>query len=176
MHKLLRFTHGKVKHSLMLLAFMCCLVPDAFVQEIASIRISSNVTSSTQVELLTLQDLYIDESYVENGHISISPVTSSMAGKLLIKGQPQAIIRITFVHQPPLVNLTRKGSLMFSYDISGFSSDNQKASLPLDVLEKTLQLNDHGEYFLWIGGRAEVGDVAPGEYEGELTLEIEYPQ
>jgi hypothetical protein len=73
-----------------------------------------------------------------------------------------------------LVNTTGDGVLSCKYLLSGFRSDNQGASQLLDQVERIVQFNEKGEYYLWLGGRVDLNNARPGNYDGEFTIQIEY--
>ncbi len=168
------FEEGYGKWIIITLVFFSSMITTLHAQNVISITASAMVTSNSEIELVTIYNILIDETSADNGIIHISPVNDALAGKLLVKGQPDAVIRITFSQQPPLVNSNGKGTLVLHYEISGYNEDNQRASQLLDVLERSLKFNKKGEYYLWVGGRVDITNARPGSYEGEFTLEIEY--
>ena len=65
-------------------------------------------------------------------------------------------------------------TLPYSLDVAGHKFDHQTSSHQM-VNPNTIQTNDSGEFFLWIGGSITVGaDQAPGLYETTITVEAEY--
>jgi hypothetical protein len=73
-----------------------------------------------------------------------------------------------------LVNTSGDGTLVCKYSVSGFKSDNQRASQLLDQVERIVQFNENGEFYLWLGGRVDLTRARPGNYDGEFTIQIEY--
>lgn len=64
--------------------------------------------------------------------------------------------------------------LPYSPDVAGHKFDRQTAAHQL-VNPNTIQTNDSGEFFLWVGGSITVAaDQAPGLYETTITVEAEY--
>lgn len=139
-----------------------------------SIKATAIVTSKAEIELFTINDLLINADNAVNGIVYISPINDENAGKILIKGKSDAQMRLSFVNQLSLSNASGKGTLLFEYQMSGYNSDNKHASRILDALEQTLQFNSNGEYYIWVGGRVDISNAQPGNYEGEFTLEVEY--
>ena len=157
-------------------SLLCCLFLTMALQgqnEI-SIRASANVVEVTGIELIPLKDMIVDEASAKDGLLDISPVTDEKAGKVLVKGKINAQVRLTYVRDMFLTNSSGDGSIIFKYVLSGFSSDNQHASQLLEQVERVVQFNEKGEYYLWLGGQVNLSDSKPGSYEGEFTIEIEY--
>lgn len=64
--------------------------------------------------------------------------------------------------------------LPYNLDLAGHKFDHQTAAHQL-MNPNTIQTNDSGEFFLWIGGTITVAaDQAPGLYETTITVEAEY--
>jgi hypothetical protein len=143
-------------------------------QNSISIRASATVVEATGIELITLKDINIDEASAQNGSLEISPLTSERAGKMLVKGKSNSSIRLSYLNQLALVNTSGDGTIVFQYVVSGNRTDNQNASQPLDQIERIVQFNERGEYYLWLGGTVDLTNATPGSYDGEFTIQIEY--
>jgi len=159
-----------------LLSFVLSLLlfSNLHAQEAVSITASATVLEISEIELVTIKDMNVDEAFAENGILNISPVTDMNAGELLVMGRANAQMRITSPDQTVLVNTSGQGTLIFYNVISGFPSDNQHASQLLDAVDNVPQFNEEGQYYLWVGGRVDISNARPGNYEGEFILEIEY--
>jgi hypothetical protein len=172
-----KFSHRSLKSVIRAMAALCLILlfqPVLHAQKSVSIRASATVVEETGIQLVPINDMIIDESSAHNQIIDISPITDQAAGKILVKGKINAMIRLSYRHQQIVVNTSGEGTLAFDYVVSGFPSDDQKASRFLDALENAPQFNEKGEYYLWVGGRVDIGNARPGSYEGEFILEIEY--
>ena len=143
-------------------------------QDKVTIKATATVVSNSEIELITLNDLVLDPALSHDGEIEISPKLDADAGKMLVKGKPEARIRLMFVPKMKLMNSRGKGYLTLDFQLSGFPGDNQQASEILDAVERVIFFNNSGEYYLWIGGMMDISHARPGSYEGEFTLEIEY--
>jgi hypothetical protein len=143
-------------------------------QNSISIRASATVVEATGIELITLKDINIDEASAQNGSLEISPLTSERAGKMLVKGKSNSSIRLSYLNQLALVNTSGDGTIVFQNVVSGNRTDNQNASQPLDQIERIVQFNERGEYYLWLGGTVDLTNATPGSYDGEFTIQIEY--
>lgn len=162
---------------LLRMLFLCLLFlfqPGIYAQTSVSIRASATVVETTGIQLIPLNDMIIDESSVQDGIIDISPITDEKAGKILVKGKINAMIRLSYLNQQLVVNTSGDGMIVFKYVVSGFQSDDQHASQILDAVFHVPQFNEKGEYYLWIGGRIDINNARPGNYEGEFIFEIEY--
>lgn len=139
-----------------------------------SIRAMATVVEKSEIELVTIKNLDLDLNRAVDEQIIISAKTDPEAGNMLVKGKPGAHIRITYLPEMELVNTTGAGSLTVFYEVYGYPGDNQTASEPLDAVDRMMRINPEGHYYLWIGGRINVKEARPGNYEGEFTIEIEY--
>ena len=154
----------------------CCLILMTVLngQSTISIKASATVVQVEGIELITLKDLIIDEASSESKILNISPVVDENAGKMLVRGKVNSSVRLTYVKDLFLSNTTGDGSIIFKYSMSGNRTDNQMASQPLDQVERIIQFNEKGEYYLWLGGQVDLSNARPGSYAGEFTLQIEY--
>jgi len=172
-----KLSHRLLKSVIRIMTSLCLLLlfpPGIHAQSSVNIRASATVVEETGIQLISINDMIIDETAAHNEIIDISPITDASAGKIQIMGKINAMIRLSYLHQQVVVNTSGDGTLLFDYVVSGFPSDNQKASRFLDALENAPQFNEKGEYYLWIGGRIDINNGRPGNYEGEFILEIEY--
>ena len=159
-----------------MLAFCLFLLfqPGARSQTSGSIRASATVLEATDIQLITMKDMMIDESTAQDGILNIAPVTDEKAGKILIKGKANSSIRLSYLNEMLLVNSSGVGTLVCKYSVSGYKSDNQGASQLLDMVERVILLNEKGEFYLWLGGTIDLSKARPGSYDGEFTIQIEY--
>lgn len=138
------------------------------------IRASATVVEATGIQLIPMKDMIIDEASAQDGILNISPVTDEKAGKLLVKGKVNSSIRLSYLNEMALVNTSGDGTLVCKYVVSGYRTDNQSASQLLDQVERIVQFNEKGEFYLWLGGRVDLSRARPGSYDGEFTIQIEY--
>lgn len=138
------------------------------------IKAQAEVINKTEIELVTIKDLEIEESMAREGVIRISAKYDSQAAVMVVKGRYNAKFRISFVPVVEIVNSIGPGKLLMHYDIYGYSRDNQSASEPIDAVERILQLDSDGKYYLWVGGRIDISKAMPGCYYGNFTIKIEY--
>ncbi|MDP1623556.1 MAG: DUF4402 domain-containing protein [Bacteroidales bacterium] len=139
-----------------------------------TIKATARVMEIVEIEMVTIRDMQIEVSSAVDGIISIDPLHDPSAGVMMLKGRPEAQFRVTFLPMVDLQNTRGKGSLLFTYNVHGFSVDDQPAGEPIDAVDRILRFSDQGKYYLWIGGRIDISNARQGSYEGEFTLEIEY--
>jgi hypothetical protein len=161
----------KLLFMLMLLAPTVLMAQD---QGQISIKTTALVIEHSEIELITIKDLEIDESMAFEGKIYIAAQSDPKSGVMLVKGRPNANIRITYLPEMLLINSYGNGDLKFYYEVYGYPTDNQSASEPLEMVDRMMRLSKEGNYYLWVGGHIDFSNAWPGNYEGEFTLEIEY--
>ncbi|MEI7895738.1 MAG: DUF4402 domain-containing protein [bacterium] len=157
-----------------LLCLLLLLQPGIFAQTSGNIRASATVVEATDILLIPMKDMVIDETSARDGILDISPITDVKAGKILVKGRSNSSVRLSYLNEMSLVNTTGEGTVVCKYVISGFKSDNQAASQLLDQVERIVQFSEKGEFYLWLGGKVNLSRARPGNYDGEFTIQIEY--
>lgn len=142
---------------------------------------SVTITASAQViggdiDLETISDMgIIDAQRTQGGdELYINPVFDPQAGIMRARGTPGAQIRVSFLEEMQITRREGGGSIFFVYEISGYPGDNQRESELLTLIEHELHFNVDGEFYFYIGGRVDLSEAVPGNYDGEFTLEIEY--
>jgi hypothetical protein len=157
-----------------IIAALFCSQANVKGQTSGNIRTAATVVEATGIELIPMKDMVIDEAGATNGILEISPVTDEKAGKMLVTGKPNSSVRLSYLDEMSLVNTAGEGTLVCKYVLSGHRTDNQRASQLLDQVERVVQFNDKGEYYLWLGGKVNLSNARPGSYDGEFTIQIEY--
>jgi hypothetical protein len=142
----------------------------------AEINVSATVIGSTQnsIELITVNTIQFGNTQPEDGQIYINPITSLNAGFMIANGNPEAEFRLNYLPDRILTQINGNGSLIFNYQISGNSEDDQATSELLDLENRNLRFNEEGQFFIWVGGLIDLSNAAPGNYEGDFTIEIDY--
>ncbi len=138
-----------------------------------SLNVSARVFPTT-VELITIQSMNLAGIEAENDIITINPITSGNAGKMIAIGNANSEINISFIESRELVRNQGNETLTFYYTIAGNTIDDQSTSEILDRDNRELNFNSEGQFYLWIGGSVDISTAAPGSYQGEFTIEIEY--
>ena len=141
-------------------------------QSEVSINVAASVISS--VEYLTIQSMRLTKAETQNDVITVSPLTSPNAGKMIAVGTPNKDIRISFQRARELTRIEGGSTLIFNYRLAGNTVDDQSTSELLDDENRSFKFNENGQFFIWIGGSVDISTALPGNYQGEFTLEIEY--
>ncbi len=146
-------------------------------ENVRSVNISASATvMSSNIELETISDMGIVDArnLQEDNVIYINPVFDPEAGIMRARGNPGAQIRVSYLEEMEVSRREGPGSLYFVYEVSGYAGNNQRESELLDQIERELRLNDEGIFYFFIGGRVDLSQALPGNYDGEFTIEIEY--
>lgn len=142
-----------------------------------SVSISASATVvGSDIQLETISEMgIIDASFLQDGlEIYINPVFDPEAGIMRATGMPNAQIRVSYIAEEIVSRREGPGTLNFVYSVSGYPGDNQRESELLELIEHEMHFNERGEFYFWIGGRIDLSDAQPGNYDGEFTIEIEY--
>lgn len=140
--------------------------------DIISVRVSAEVTSA--VEVITIQNIRFDETRPSQKYAEISPVLDSNAGYMKARGKPNAQVRISYIQENTVYKTNGVGTLTFNYSIAVNDNSDQATGELLLNDGNNFTLNSNGELFIWVGGRVDLSNAAPGTYVGNFMLEIEY--
>lgn len=139
-----------------------------------SITAQATVIDNSGIELVTIKNMDIDVGMAIDGKIYVSAKRDASAAMMMLKGRANAKFRVTFPPMVKIANSTGTGTLTLYYEMYGYQSDNQSASEPIDAVERNLQISSDSKYYFWVGGRVDINNARPGNYNGEFTLQIEY--
>lgn len=139
-----------------------------------SVSIDVNARVIESINVTTIRDMHFGDVQPGQKVINISPVNDPTAGKMVATGTPKTRIRVSFLQEWELTNDRGGQSLTFFYRVAGNTSDNQNTAELLQTDNRDLYFNADGEFYFWIGGRVDITNALPGNYEGEFTIEIEY--
>jgi hypothetical protein len=139
-----------------------------------SIKANATVMEKIGIEIITMKNMDIDIKMALDGRIYISALRNPNAAIILVKGKSDAKFRVHFQPVMKIKNSHGNGSLLMHYEVYGYPTDNQRASEPIDAIERILQMSSDGNYFFWIGGNIDIKNAYPGNYDGEFTIQIEY--
>ena len=139
-------------------------------------QVNINVTAIVNgaVETITIQTIDFDNIERENTVVSVNPITSARAGKMIARGTPNAGFQLEYLQERVLDNATGPGTIIFTYTVAGNIVNVQDTAEMLSQEVRDLTFNNDGEYFIWVGGFADLSNAEPGTYMGEFTIEIEY--
>jgi hypothetical protein len=150
----------------------------ALAQNEGSDRITANINVSAQViqsiELITVNTMQFGNAQPGQREIYVNPVNSLNAGYMIAVGTPDAEFRLNYLPNLELTQIEGQGSLNFKYEISGNSEENQPTSELLELDNRNIRFNSEGRYYIWVGGKVNIANAPPGNYEGDFTIEIDY--
>jgi hypothetical protein len=138
----------------------------------ASINVSANVVQS--IELITVNTMQFGNAQPGQREIYVNPINSGNAGYMIAIGTPEAEFRLNYLPERELNQIDGEGSLIFTYEISGSSEDEQTTSELLELDNRNIRFNNEGRFYIWVGGRVNLENASPGNYEGDFTIEIDY--
>lgn len=138
----------------------------------AEISVSANVLQS--IELITVQNISLNNIEQQEGQYYVSPVENNDAGHMIAIGNPNADIRITFQQTQILSQRNGNGIININYELSGNDTNDQVTSEILNFENRNLRFNQEGRFYIWVGGNITFEQFIPGVYEGEFTIEIDY--
>ena len=147
------------------------LKPDRVV---ATITASATVVGN--VDLIVMKDLDFQLSGLSSTELMVDPQSNSQSGEIRIVGSPNSLVRVMYEKESILRREGVGTQLFFTYSLSGGPSVLQSQSTLL-TMNNQIRLSDKGVYYLWVGGRLSgVENIMPGNYDMELTLDLEYIQ
>jgi hypothetical protein len=140
------------------------------VRAIASAAVVDNL------QLITIRDINLIAPTISGDIIFVSPTESPHAGQFRIFGSNQSTVRVTYLVNETIEEVSGNGGyIQVDYTLSGYAEDIQFQSILFDDNgEFNIQMNETGEYFLWVGARVVVSQATAGEYISEFTIELEY--
>jgi hypothetical protein len=161
---------------LIIVAAACLTGPRAHAQnsEQKTSVLSVTATIMPEIQIKTIRDINLDDLDIVDEMVRISPIQDPQAGLMIASGQPNAKIRMTYIKELVINQVDGSGRLLFNYEVSIFSQDNQQASRLFETIDDELKFNDQGKMYIWVGGTVDLKNALPGEYDGEFTIEIEY--
>lgn len=170
-----------MKLQLALILFFGLLAESLLAQVSMSPRVvTKSATTSISAEIIdnfsltTMRDVNLNSPVAVDGVITVNPTNSPYAGMMRINGRPGKQIRITYLAYETLIDDNGTGGVVrANYRISGFETDNQNASVLLDLGEANVRLGPDGTYHIWLGAVLDIREAKPGAYISEFIMEIE---
>lgn len=167
-----------MKDTIFLAVIFLIFSPLAIAQSSAEDAVSANIRVDAvvipSIELITVNTMTFGNMQPGQREIYINPVNSLNAGFMIAVGMPDSEFRLNYLPERELTQSDGNASLTFTYEISGNTVENQSTSELLEVDNRNIRFNDEGRYYIWIGGRVNLENAQPGNYEGDFTIEIDY--
>jgi hypothetical protein len=138
----------------------------------ANVNISATIIRS--IELITVNSITFGNTQPGQIEVFVNPVTDVNAGFMIAVGTPGAEFRLDYFQERQLNNTTSPGFINFRYEISTNDVEDQGSSIYLNYEDRNLRFNDVGKFYIWVGGRVNLENATPGNYEGDFTIEIDY--
>lgn len=138
----------------------------------AEVRVNAEVIQS--IELITVNSMQFGEVQPGQRELIISPINDTEAGFMIAQGTPEAEFRLNYLPAREIAQISGNNYLTFNYEISGSTENEQTTSELIEIDSRNLQFNSEGRYYIWIGGHIILENAAPGNYEGDFTIEIDY--
>lgn len=138
----------------------------------AQVNVSANVIQS--IELITVNSMTFGNSQPGQVEINVNPVNDVNAGFMIALGTPDAEFRLDYFQERQLSQIEGNGFLTFEYILSGNDIEDQSSSELLQTDNRSIRFNSEGRYYIWVGGRVNLENANPGNYEGDFTIEIDY--
>lgn len=138
----------------------------------AQINVSAEVIQS--IELITVNTVQFGDIQPSQKQIYVNPVNNLNAGFMIAVGTPGAEFRLNYLPERVLTQAGGNASLTFEYEISGNTEDDQASSELLEQDNRNIRFNSEGRFYIWVGGSVNLEEAAPGNYEGDFTIEIDY--
>lgn len=164
-----------MKRHFTLLFFLIFLTSSLKAQEQninASIDVSARVIQS--IELITVNTISFSNAQPGEEEIYVNPINSNNAGFMIAVGTPEAEFRLNYLPERTLTQVGGDATLTFSYELSGNTEEDQPSAELLDFENRNIQFNLEGRYYIWVGGRVDLSEAVPGNYQGDFTIEIDY--
>ncbi|SMO82086.1 DUF4402 domain-containing protein [Gracilimonas mengyeensis] len=138
----------------------------------AEVSVSADIIQS--IELITVNSMQFQNVQPGQQELYINPVNDLNAGYMIAVGTPEAEFRLSYLPEREITQIDGDNTLTFMYEISGNTEEDQSTSELLENENQNVQFNSEGRYYFWIGGRINLENAAPGNYEGDFTIEIDY--
>ncbi|MEQ9266647.1 MAG: hypothetical protein RLN81_15565 [Balneolaceae bacterium] len=138
----------------------------------AFVSISADVVQS--IELITVNSMTFGNTQPGQREIYVNPINDVNAGYMIAVGTPGAEFRLDYFEQRVLTQTNGDGTLTFTYEISANDVEDQASSELLDYENRNIIFNAEGRFYIWVGGRVNLENAKPGNYEGDFTIEIDY--
>ena len=173
------FSYFIMSRTLIIIFLFPLLLPSfGFAQNDVNQTISAEVNVSAEViqsiELITINTMQFGNAQPGQQEIYVNPVTSLNAGYMIAIGTPNAEFRLNYLPERELTQIDGDATLTFTSEISGNPIEDQATSELLELDNRNIRFNEEGRFYIWVGGRVNLENAAPGNYEGDFTIEIDY--
>lgn len=142
----------------------------------AVVTINATASVVNNLEMVVVKDLEFQINDLAASELVVDPQRSPDAAEIRILGSPNSLVRLTYETRSVLQHEGGGSQLFFTNNLSGNSSDIQRQSI-LITRSNQIRLNGQGLYYVWIGGQLTgIENISPGQYNMDLTIQLEYVQ
>ncbi len=156
------------------LTFTQVLAQNEQSSQVFSATINVNAVVIPSIELITVNSMTFGNLQPGQREVYVNPVNSVNAGFMIAVGMPRSEFRLNYLQERELTQIDGDGTLTFEYELSGNIEENQSTSELLELDNRNIRFNNEGRYYIWVGGRLNLENAQPGNYEGDFTIEIDY--
>ena len=151
-------------------------VQESYAQNNESISAEINVSATViqSIQLITVNSMTFGDLQPGQEEVYINPISNLNAGFMIAVGTPGAQFRLTYLKDRQLINSNGTGNLVFTYELAGNFEEEQGTAELLGSDNRSLVFNTEGRYYIWLGGRVNLINARPGNYQGDFTIEIDY--
>lgn len=141
-------------------------------------RSDVNVNIAAEVvdylEMITISDIDVGTVIPSDDILRLDPRNDQGAGIIKVQGRANASIQVNFSSQVEMVNVATNSTLTVTYSVSGNGDNNQSESELFTTNPANVQLNNNGDYYVWIGCEFSLLEIVAGQYDGDFVIEIDY--
>ncbi len=148
----------------------------SYAQESIELKAEVNINAQIirSIDLITINTMTFGNAQPGQERLYVNPINDVNSGFMVALGTPGAAFRLDYLNERRLTQIDGPGFLIFRYELSGNSVEEQSSSELLEVVNRNLQFNGEGRYYFWVGGEVNIENALPGNYEGDFTIEIDY--
>jgi hypothetical protein len=157
----------------LIIVMACAVIAITISQNAAGQSATANVTVDVQSTLQITNlagNQTLDFGSVSPGANVDIPAASGVDFR--ISGASTVGVQVTYT--APTVLQGPGSDIPFEAEFIGSDTDNPAGATALTSGD-TPTLNSAGQYFLWLGGDIEVGNILPGTYSGVFNISVLYP-
>ncbi|MEQ9308782.1 MAG: hypothetical protein RLN90_04955 [Balneolaceae bacterium] len=160
--------------SLTILLAFSSVSAEAQIKESVTATVSISTIMVQSIELITVKSMSFGSIQPGQQEVYVNPVSDVNSGYMIAVGTPGAEFRLDYFQERTLFHSDGGQNLTFEYEISANEIEDQASSELLDFNARSLTFTQEGVYHIWVGGRVNIENAEPGNYEGDFTIEIDY--
>lgn len=143
-------------------------------QGASSVEINVSARIQDYIEMVTLADIDVGTIVPSEEILRLDPRTNSGAGIIMIQGQKDKSVLVNYSKVVEMVHSNSNSVLPVTYEVSGSVENQPSTSVLFTTNPESIELNEKGEYYLFIGCSFNLNLVKPGQYDGDFVIEVDY--